>query len=135
MGRLGIQPTIDSNPIDAMDVLPGGEIAFSLPKDIFSETMGALHNGDLLGSTGRIIRPNSELMNAFRVATNIDYGLDAIQVMDGGEIWFSITTNVFSPRLGATLSRGDLLTDHGEIKKHLRICSLPLIQLRKPMAA
>lgn len=121
IGRMGIQPGIGaSTPIDAFDILSGGEIAFSLQKDIFSETLGALHHGDLLGSSGRIIRRNSDLMSAFGVDTNIDYGLDAVQVMDNGETFFSITTNAFSSNLNLLISRGDILSDGGTVKKALR---------------
>jgi hypothetical protein len=119
LGRMGIQPTIGTTAIDAIDLLPGGEIAFSLSKDIFSETLGPLRQGDLLGSAGRIIKRNSDLMKAFGVDTNIDYGLDACQLMESGEILFSITTNTFSPSLNLNLSRGDILSDQGTIKKTL----------------
>jgi len=131
IGRLGIQPTIGPTPIDAIDVLPGGEIAFSLPNDLFSETIGLLHHGDLLGATGRIVKRNGDLMKAFGVDTNIDYGLDAVQTMDSGEIWFSITTNVFAPNLDAALSRGDLLSDIGEIKKTLQDLLAPFNPMPK----
>jgi hypothetical protein len=117
LGRMGIQPTIGTTAIDAIDLLPGGEIAFSLSKDIFSETLGPLGQGDLLGSAGRIIKRNSDLMKAFGVATNTDYGLDACQLMESGEILFSITLNTFSPNLNLNLSRGDILSDQGTIKK------------------
>ena len=121
VGRMGIQPSIGtSTPIDAINVLSGGEIAFSLSRDIFSETLGPLHHGDLFGSTGRIIRRNQDLMQQFGVDTNIDYGLDAVQMMENGETLFSITTNTISSNLNLTLSRGDILSDQGTIKKTLR---------------
>ena len=118
---MGIQPGVGvTTPIDAMNVLSGGEIAFSLSRDVFSETLGPLHHGDLFGSTGRIIRSNQNLMQQFGVDTTIDYGLDAVQTMENGETLFSITTNTISSNLNLTLSRGDILSDQGTIKKTLR---------------
>ena len=49
-------------------------------------------------------------------ATN-DVGLDAVRVLDNGEILFSIATNVFSKQLNATLHRGDLLSSAASIMR------------------
>ncbi len=122
LGRLGIMPGLPDLGIDAVDIAPGGEILFSLNQDIFSETLGPLHHGDLLTDRGAIFRNHQELMAAFGLAdTNVDYGLDAVHVLNNGEIWFSITTNVVSPQIGM-LFRGDVLSNSGRlIKSHQQL--------------
>ncbi len=101
--------------LDALDVGPGGEIFFSLSGDATSTSLGELHHGDLLSDRDRVVKTNQELLAAFQLPAGTgDVGLDAVQVMDDGEILFSITTSVVSTRLGATLLRGDLLSDRGQ---------------------
>src|ERR1044071_8632235 len=123
--RLGMMPPAGELAVDAVDIAPGGEVLFSLNADVFSETLGQLHHGDLLTEGGEVYRRNGELMAAFAPAdTNADYGLDAVQVMSGGEIYFSITTNVVSPQIGM-LFRGDVLSDQGRlVKSHQQLLSL-----------
>jgi len=113
---VGAFPPVPDLGLDAVDILPGGEVAFSLASGIFSTTLGPLQHGDLLSTQGRIIRRNQDLLAAFMTepATN-DVGLDAVHVLDGGDILFSIATNVFSKQLNATLHRGDLLSSAGTI--------------------
>ena len=113
---VGAFPPVPNLGLDAVDILPGGEIAFSLGSGIYSTTLGQLQNGDLLSTRGRIIRRNQDLLAAFMTepATN-NVGLDAVQVLDTGEILFSIPTNVFSSQLGVALHRGDLLSSTGTI--------------------
>ena len=101
--------------LDAIDVLPGGEIAFSLGSGITSQTLGQLQGGDLLSNKGRIISRNQDLLAAFATSTTNDAGLDAVHVLDSGEIYFSIASDVFSTALGVTLHRGDLLSSNGNI--------------------
>jgi hypothetical protein len=115
---VGAFPPVPNLGLDALDMLPGGEIAFSLGSDILSSTLGQLHHGDLLSNKGRIIRRNQDLLAAFitEPATN-DVGLDAVHVLDTGEILFSIRTNVFSHGLNTTLHHGDLLSSTGSIMR------------------
>jgi hypothetical protein len=102
--------------LDAVDILPGGEVAFSLGSDITSNTLGPLQHGDLLSTRGRILRSNQDLLAQFGLQPPApDVGLDAVHVLDTGEILFSIPTNVFSERLSVTLHRGDLLSSSGTI--------------------
>jgi hypothetical protein len=102
--------------LDAVDILPGGEIAFSLGSGIFSETLGPLQQGDLLSTKGRILRRNQDLLASFGLQPPApDVGLDAVHVLDTGEIFFSIPTNVFSEPLSVTLHRGDLLSTNGTV--------------------
>jgi hypothetical protein len=102
--------------LDAVDVLPGGEIVFSTEQNFSTTIFGVLHHGDLLSNRGRVVRPNQELLAAFVLMPPApDVGLDAVHVLDDGGIWFSIETDVFSERLGRMLRRGDLLSDAGTI--------------------
>ena len=114
---VGAFPPVPDLGLDAVDVVPGGEIAFSLGSGIFSQTLGQLQHGDLLSTRGRILRRNQDLLAAFmpEPATN-DVGLDAAHVLDAGEVLFSIGTNVFSKQLNAMLHRGDLLSSAGSVR-------------------
>jgi hypothetical protein len=102
--------------LDAVDILPGGEIAFSLGSDAPSDTLGPIHHGDLLSTQRGILSRNQDLLAAFGVQPAApDVGLDAVHILDTGEILFSIQSNIFSERLGATLHRGDLLSSTGRV--------------------
>ena len=122
--KLGIMPGIPEIGIDAVDIARGGEILFSLNDDVFSETLGPIHHGDLLSEHGKIVKRNQELLAAFKpVDAGLDYGLDAVQIITNGEIYFSITTNLVSPQIGM-LFRGDILSDQGRlVKSHQQLLS------------
>jgi len=112
--RLGVMPIVPDLGLDALDVTARGEILFSIPADVFSETLGWIQHGDLLSNRGAIVRRNQDLLAAFKPASSADAGLDAVQVMPDGEILFSIQTNVvISSNL--TLGRGDILSDRGRV--------------------
>jgi hypothetical protein len=114
--RLGMMPVVPDLGLDALDVQGGGALAFSIEQDIMSESLGPLHHGDLLSSTGRVLRTYAELIRSFTPQPPApDAGLDAVQVMENGEIWFSIESSFFSERLGRTLRRGDLLSSAGTV--------------------
>ncbi|HXT42073.1 MAG TPA: hypothetical protein VN887_18840 [Candidatus Angelobacter sp.] len=116
---VGAYPPAPDLGLDAVDMLPGGEIAFSLRSDITSNTLGPLQHGDLLSTKGRIIRRNQELLAPFGIQPPApDVGLDAVQVLDTGEILFSIQSNIFSEQLSASLHRGDLLSSTGAIARN-----------------
>ena len=114
--RLGIMPIAPDVGLDALDILPGGEIAFSIEQDQFSETLGPLQHGDLLSNKGVILRSNQQLMAAFQLTSSRDVGLDAVQVLDSGEIYFSIETNAVTSK-SVSLGHGDLLSDAGRVVK------------------
>jgi hypothetical protein len=115
-GGLGIMPVVPDLGLDAVDVLPGGEIAWTAKQDIFSESLGPLHHGDLLSDRGRVIRGFTAFMAAFGPKPPVtDQGLDAVHVFSNGETWFSIETNFFSERLGRMVRRGDVLSTNGQI--------------------
>jgi len=115
VGRLGVMPGIFDLGLDAVQVTRRGEILYSIPADVWSETLGTIGHGDLLSNRGRIVKRNQDLLAAFGVtAAQLDSGLDAVQVMPDGEILFSIQSNmVVNPAL--TLGRGDILSDRGKV--------------------
>jgi len=116
VGKLGIMPIVPDVGLDAFDIAPGGEVLFSLEQDVHSETLGHLQHGDLLSDRGRVVRTNQELTSAFSPQPPApDVGLDAVQMMDDGEILFSIEEELFSETLGVMLRPGDLLSDKGVI--------------------
>jgi hypothetical protein len=115
-GVLSPMPPCPDPGLDATDLLPGGETAFSITQDMFSERLGPLGHGDVLGSRGRILYRQGDLLAAFAPATPAaDAGLDALQITDAGEVLFSIGSEVVSKTLKVTLRRGDLLSSTGEV--------------------
>jgi hypothetical protein len=117
---VGAFPPVPDLGLDAVDILPGGEIAFSLESDITSNTLGLLQHGDLLSTQGRILRRNQDLLAQFGLQPPApDVGLDAVHVSESADILFSIPTNVFSERLGVMLHRGDLLSTNGSIVRSI----------------
>jgi len=113
--RLGIMPIVPDVGLDAVDVAPGGELLFSITQKIFSERIGTLQHGDLLSIQGKIVKSNQQLLAGFGLgSTNIDAGLDAVQVLNDGVILFSISTNLAASS-GRRISGGDILSDRGEI--------------------
>src|ERR1041384_3394269 len=98
--------------LDAVDFIRRGEIVFSLPTDVFSETLGWLHHGDVLCNRGVIVKRNQDLLSAFQPTSSSDAGLDAVQLLSSGELLFSIQSNVVTAIKG-TLSRADILSDNG----------------------
>ena len=115
VARLGVMPLVPDLGLDAVQVTRRGEILFSIPSNVWSETLGPIGHGDLLSNRGVIVKRNQALLAAFGVlAARPDAGLDAIQVMPDGEILFSMQSNVVvNP--GLTLGRGDILSDRGRV--------------------
>jgi hypothetical protein len=116
-GRLGIQPPLPDLGLKDFGILPGGEIAFSIARDVFSETLGQLHAGDVLGDRGRVVRTNLPLLSAFvpSPVPPAGGGLGALEVTDDGTIEFTVQTNFYSAKLGRTVQTGDLLDDGGNV--------------------
>jgi hypothetical protein len=117
--RLNLAALTHSLDLDAVDVLPGGEIAFSVERGVFSDTLGQLHHGDLLSNRGAVIRTNQQLTEEFGISPPVpDLGLDAVQVVENAvrQIYFSIQTNIASAK--GTLRKGDVLSDLGQIVKY-----------------
>jgi hypothetical protein len=115
---LGIMPVVQDLGLDGVDILAGGEIAFSVEQDIFSETLGDLHHGDVLSDRGRVMTNYAALIGAFGPEPPpIDQGLDGLCILPNREIYFSVTADFFSERLGRSVRRGDLLSSSGVIIK------------------
>lgn len=113
--RLGVMPGVPDLGLDAVQVTRRGEILFSIPSDVWSETLGQIHHGDLVSNRGAIVKRNQQLLAAFGLqAAGPDAGLDAVQVLPDGEILFSIQSNV-TVNAGLTLGRGDILSDRGKV--------------------
>jgi hypothetical protein len=122
--RLGVMPVVPDLGLDAVDILPGGEIIFSIEYNIFSESLGPLHHGDILSAKGRIVRSYASLIGAFSPQPPVaDQGLDAVQLMRATEsastkeFLFSIEQDFFSETLGRFIRKGDLLSSLGQVVK------------------
>ena len=114
--NLGLEPGTAGLGVDALDVVPGAEILFSLDEDAFSESLGPLQHGDLLSNRGQIVLRNQDLMKEFGLMPVApDVGLDAVQVGETGEVLFSIGQPIFSENLGRMLESGDLLSSSGTV--------------------
>jgi hypothetical protein len=116
--RLGIQPPTPDLGLKDIDILPDGEIVFSMEQSIFSETLGPLSPQELLSDRGRIVHhANTDLIANFQPVAPLpeSVGLDAIQLMDDGQVYFSVENEFGSAKLGVTVQPGDLLSDNGTI--------------------
>jgi hypothetical protein len=114
--HLGIMPPVADVGLDAVDILPGGEIVFSIETDVFSETLGPLHVGDILSAKGRIVRNFASLIAAFSPQSAVtDEGLDALQMRSSAEVWFSTEQDFYSQTLKRTIHKGDLLSSLGQV--------------------
>ena len=117
-GQLALPPATNAYGIDAFTVAPGGAVQFSLSTDAISQTLGPLHHGDLLSDRGEIISHNQDLTQAFGIMPPVpDLGLDALQILDDGEILFSLMKGAFSETKATMLQPGDLLSSRGEVKR------------------
>jgi len=79
-----LHPTVTNRDfgLDAFQVLPSGEIWFSVEEDFSDTQLGAIHAGDLLSSLGYRVFNNQDLLAAFAPsAPQEDYGLDALYVV------------------------------------------------------
>ena len=112
---LGIQPVTEDYGLDAVDVIRGGEILFSMNKDVSSQRLGLIRHGDLISAEGNVRQTNFELLAPFDPQPTGDAGLDALIIRPGAEIWFSIRSNIVSTRTGGPLRRGDLLSSTGVV--------------------
>ncbi len=89
MNRLGVMPPVPDMGLDAVQVTRRGEIHFSIPVNVFSETLGPIQHGDLLSNRDAILKRNQPLLAAFRPASTAAAGLDAVQLMADGQIFIS----------------------------------------------
>jgi hypothetical protein len=99
--------------LDAVQLMPDGEILFSIQSNLVVSTTLTLSRGDILSDRGRIFMTHQQLLANFRPAiTNRDFGLDALHVFPGGEVWFSVEEGFTDNRLGP-VQPGDLLSSLG----------------------
>jgi hypothetical protein len=91
-----------------------GQILFSITTNVISANTGmTLSRGDILSDRGQVFRTHQQLLARFHPSqTNTDFGLDALYVWPGGEIWFSTEEGFQDAFLGPILP-GDLLSDSG----------------------
>ncbi|MEE8169575.1 MAG: hypothetical protein V3T70_03425, partial [Phycisphaerae bacterium] len=102
--------------LDAVHVLPTGGILFSIEVDIFDQVLGVLvQHGDLLSDAGLIIQTNAQLLANFCPPAVPDMGLDALLILDSGEIWFSTEDGWLDVCHGVQISGSDLLSSAGYI--------------------
>jgi hypothetical protein len=128
--HLGLMPPAPDLGLKDFDILPGGEIAFSIEQSVWSESLGrTLHPGDLVSAHGAVLRTNQSLIASFMPQTTDDVGLAAVKVIGTGETWFSIQTNFYSKALNTIIYPGDLLSDSGIVIRS----NAQLISRFKPM--
>ena len=82
LANFGIMPPTPDLGLDAATLTNFRPVLFSTEESAWSETMGQwVGEGDLLCSTGRIVRTNQELIAAFGPVSSVTgVGLDAIHV-------------------------------------------------------
>jgi len=115
-GRLGIMPVVPPLALGALDVQPGGRILFALRERVFSETLGHLSPGVVLGSDGSVFARVRDLLDRFQPMSwpASGPGVDAVQVLDSGEVLFSTTEDVLASC--GTLRHGDVLSSDGTVR-------------------
>lgn len=113
--NLGLSGGADLGLKDA-EVLPGGEVAFSVEQEALSDKLGIVGQGEILTDRGRVLASNAELIAAFDPEPGtLPVGINALQATDEGELLFSVQTNFFSQALGRVVRRGDLLSKRGTL--------------------
>lgn len=114
--NLGLKASATDPGLAALDVGSSGQVFFSLSEGGASSTLGNIQQGDLVSSAGKIHRTNQDLTRQLGMQPPVpDLGLDAVQVLPSGEIYFSIRNSAFSERLGQSIQKGDILSDRGVI--------------------
>jgi hypothetical protein len=99
--------------LDAVQVMPDGQILFSIQSDVVVTPTLTLSRGDILSDRGVVFMPHQQLLANFQPAiTNADFGLDALYILPSGEIWFSVEQGFLDKRLGQ-VGAGDLLSSFG----------------------
>lgn len=110
--RLGVMPPTPELGLKDFDIMPGGEIAFSIEKDVFSESLGQLNHGDVLTDKGVLFKSYQALLSRFEPQDVPPgaLGLDALKLSAGADIWFSVQTNFQSKTLNRLVGAGDILS-------------------------
>ncbi|HUS36202.1 MAG TPA: hypothetical protein VM680_12695 [Verrucomicrobiae bacterium] len=92
-------PTYLNMGLDAVDILPGGEIAFS------TETKGVLNDGDFAIARTGAIRNWQDFMPLVAPGLTTDPGLDALQLEGSNKIYFSTKQDMND----GTIGHGDIV--------------------------
>ena len=98
---------------------PMREIWFSTVSGFTSANLPQPNNrggrGDLLSSSGRVVKSNPLLLGRLGfIPGTVDLNMDAVDIGPGGEIFFSLDTDMFSETLGQ-IRNGDLVSNRGRI--------------------
>ncbi len=104
---------------DAAYVDESGEVFFSTEIGFWVVTPEGLRRwispDDMLSSRGRVVKTLDELLGRFSpIAVPASLGLDALYVLDNGEVYFSLESGFYDGVYGA-ISDGDLLSDAGYV--------------------
>jgi len=103
--------------LDAVQVMTDSTIYFSTTTNVIT-SKGMLFRGDVLSNEGKLIKSNQQLLARFHPpVVDHDYGLDALYIWPGGEIWFSTEEGFNDSQLGPILA-GDVLSDQGYVVYH-----------------
>jgi len=104
--------------LDAVHPIGGQRVEFSIEETFWDEALGVwVRHGDLLSDSGAIVKTNAQLLSNFHPmpSPDPDYGLDAVHLVGGSDIWFSIEESFWDELLGTWISQGDLLSTQGSI--------------------
>lgn len=102
--------------VDALDILQGGIILFSFDQKVTSQTIGAIDEGDVVTDMGDLAYRNLDLLARMGFMPPAPaLGLDAIHVLNNGEVLFSTRDNAFSEKLGQLIQHGDIVSNQGYI--------------------
>lgn len=113
LAAFGVLTSQPDAGLDAVQVMPDGEILFSIRSNVVMKSGETLARGDILSDRGWVFRSNRLLLVNFHPAiTNRDFGLRAFQLLPTGEIWFSLDEAITDNRLGA-IQAGDVLSSLG----------------------
>ncbi len=94
---------------------PFREIWFSTVANFTSANGFSGSAGDLLSASGRIVKPNSDLIAGLGFMPAVGPApIDAVDIGPGGEILFSLNDSRFSETLGQ-IQHGDLVSNRGRI--------------------
>lgn len=113
LAAFGAAPDAPDAGLDAVQVMPDGEVLFSISSPVTLSSGKTLRPGDVLSDTGQVFRTQEALLAHFHPAeAQLECGLDALWVLPGGEIWFSVERGFADNHLG-TVGPGDVLSDRG----------------------
>jgi hypothetical protein len=116
--NLNLQNPPEDLNVDALDVITNGIILFSFDRAVTSSTLGVINEGDVVSDSGNIVYRNESLLSKLGFMPPApSLGLDAIQVLDNGEVLFSTRSDAFSEKLGAMIQNGDIISSEGYIFK------------------